>query len=115
MSGMHTDPHRLLRRPFCLCDVMLQPVVLQVLLSAVLLTHVSSSPACASEDAASKPLRSLVVKPDPAGGVRATATLLFPGGPPLLQSILTDYQRWPELFETRMRLANLEDHAGRVT
>jgi polyketide cyclase/dehydrase/lipid transport protein len=95
---------------------MLRPVVLHILWSAFLLTLVSSSPAGASDDAASaQPLRSLVVKPDPAGGVRATATLLFPGSPPLLQSILTDYRRWPELFETRMRLANLEDQAGRVT
>ena len=61
------------------------------------------------------PLRSLVVKPDLAGGVRATAILLFPGSPALLHSILADYRHWPELFETRMRLANLEDHAGRVT
>jgi hypothetical protein len=59
-------------------------------------------------------LRALVVQPDPAGGVRATATLLFPGGPTVLQSILSDYRKWPELFETQMRLAHLEERDGLV-
>lgn len=95
---------------------MIRPVLLYILLSTCLVNLMSFSLACAGDDAASiQPLRSLVVKPDPAGGVRATATLLFPGSPTLLHSILADYRHWPELFETRMRLANLEDHAGRVT
>jgi hypothetical protein len=95
---------------------MLQPILLHILLLVCLMTLMSSSPASASEDAASvQPLRALVVKPDPAGGVRATATLLFPGSPALLHSILADFRHWPELFETRMRLASLEDHGGRVT
>lgn len=59
-------------------------------------------------------LRALVVKPDPAGGVRATATLLFPGSPAVLHSILTEYRKWPELFETPMRLAHLEERNDRV-
>lgn len=70
--------------------------------------------ATAEDTAAVQPFKALVVKPDPDGGVRAVATLLFPGSPALLQSILADYRNWPQLFETRMRLANLEDHAGRV-
>jgi hypothetical protein len=55
-----------------------------------------------------------VVQPDPDGGVRATATLLFPGGPAVLQSILSEYRKWPELFETRMRVAQVEEQDGRV-
>ena len=59
-------------------------------------------------------LRALVVKPDPAGGVRATATLLFPGSPAVLHSILSEYRKWPELFETRMRIAQVEERDGYV-
>lgn len=59
-------------------------------------------------------LRSLVVQQDPAGGVRATATLLFPGSPAVLHSILTEYRKWPELFETQMRIAQVEEREGRV-
>lgn len=82
----------------------------------ILLTLLSSAPALAAEEdaVALQPLKSLAVKLDPAGGVRATATLLFPGSPAMLHSILTDYRHWPDLFETRMRLANLEDRGGRV-
>ncbi|MEP7152030.1 MAG: SRPBCC family protein [Nitrospira sp.] len=95
---------------------MVRAVVFLALLSASLMGLISYSVAVATaEDAVLvQPLKALVVKLDPAGGVRATATLLFPGSPSLLQSILTDYRNWPQLFETRMRLANLEDHAGRV-
>ena len=101
--------------PF-LKTTMLRAVVFFTLLSASLMGPISYSMAVATaEDAVVvQPLKALVVKADPAGGVRATATLLFPGSPSLLQSILTDYRNWPQLFETRMRLANLEDHAGRV-
>ncbi len=58
--------------------------------------------------------RPLKVISDPAGGVRAIATIIFPAPPPIMQSILTDYRRWPELFEVRMRLAGLEEHPGGV-
>lgn len=59
-------------------------------------------------------LRPLLVQTDPGGGVKATATLLFPGSPSVLQSILTEYRKWPELFETRMRIAQVEEHDGHV-
>lgn len=59
-------------------------------------------------------LRPLLVEPDPGGGVKATATLLFPGSPSVLHSILTEYRKWPELFETRMRMAQVEEHEGHV-
>lgn len=58
--------------------------------------------------------RVLRVISDPAGGVRATATIIFPAPPPTMQSILSDYRKWPELFDVRMRLAALEEHPGGV-
>lgn len=59
-------------------------------------------------------LRELVVQAEPTGGVRATATLLFPGNPSVLHSILAEYRKWPELFETKMRMAEVEEHEGHV-
>lgn len=49
----------------------------------------------------------LDVKTDPAGGVVATARVLFPAGPDIIHSILTDFAHWPDLFEVRMRVADL--------
>lgn len=57
----------------------------------------------------------LEVKAEPGGGVRATARVLFPAKPEVIQSLLTDYPRWPELFEVRMRLADLNIHKGVAT
>lgn len=87
-----------------------------ILLSACLIAPVSNQMvvAAAEQAASAQPLQALVVKPDPAGGVRAMATLLFPGSPTVLHSILTDYAHWPDLFETKMRLASLQDLDGRV-
>ncbi len=95
---------------------MIRAVVVIALFSVGLpgLTSCSVAVATAENAGLVQPLKALVVKADPAGGVRATATLLFPGSPSLLHSILTDYRNWPRLFETRMRLANLEEHDGRV-
>ena len=52
----------------------------------------------------------LDVTPEPKGGVRATATVRFPAKPAMVQALLTDYHRWPDLFETRMRVAELNVH-----
>lgn len=73
-----------------------------------------AAPSWAGEVGSVYLLRPLVVQPDPAGGVRATATLLFPGSPAVLHSILTEYRKWPELFETRMRVAQVEERGGHV-
>jgi hypothetical protein len=54
----------------------------------------------------------LDVKTDPAGGVIATARVLFPAGPEIIYSLLTDFPRWPELFEVRMRLVDLQVRQG---
>jgi ribosome-associated toxin RatA of RatAB toxin-antitoxin module len=57
----------------------------------------------------------LQVKTDPAGGVIATARVLFPAGPEIIHSLLTDFRRWPELFEVRMRLVDLQIRQDVVT
>jgi hypothetical protein len=56
----------------------------------------------------------LEVRTEPTGGVRATATLLFPVEPAIIRRILTDYARWPELFDVRMRMAEIREQDGRV-
>jgi hypothetical protein len=43
------------------------------------------------------------------GGVRATATILFPVEPAIIQRLLTDYPHWPDLFEVRMRVVGLTE------
>lgn len=42
------------------------------------------------------------------------ATVFFPARPDILQAILTDYAKWPELFEVRMRVASLDLQGGRA-
>jgi hypothetical protein len=57
---------------------------------------------------------SLEVKTQPTGGVKATATVLFPVEPGIIQQLLTDYSHWPELFDTHMRMAEIREQAGSV-
>ncbi len=54
----------------------------------------------------------LDVHVEPAGGVRAKATILFPVEPAVIQRLLTDYAHWPDLFEVRMRIAELREQDG---
>ncbi|MFO0706559.1 MAG: hypothetical protein U0412_06865 [Nitrospira sp.] len=56
----------------------------------------------------------LEVHPEPAGGVRAIATVLFPVEPAIIQRLLTDYAHWPDLFDTRMRMVEIREEAGLV-
>lgn len=63
---------------------------------------------CPSVVAAPVDFESLDVKPEPGGGVRAVAHVIFPARPALIQSMLTDYAHWPALFEVRMRLVDLK-------
>src|SRR5512138_3163802 len=62
---------------------------------------------------AAEPLM-LDVRTEPTGGVRATATILFPVEPTIIQRLLTDYAHWPELFEVRMRMAEIRVEDGKV-
>jgi hypothetical protein len=57
----------------------------------------------------------LDVRTEPTGGVRATATILFPVPVSVIQAILTDYTHWPELFEGRMKVADLKVQNGVAT
>jgi hypothetical protein len=52
----------------------------------------------------------LEVKTESGGGVRATAHVTFPAKPDVIQAMLTDYPRWPELFDIRMRMADITIH-----
>jgi len=56
----------------------------------------------------------LDIRTEPAGGVRATATILFPVEPTIIQRLLTDYAHWPELFEVRMRMAEIRVEDGKA-
>lgn len=57
----------------------------------------------------------LEVKAQPGGGVRATAEVLFPATPSIVQRLLSDYIHWPDLFEVRMRVAELNLRDGVAT
>ena len=54
------------------------------------------------------------VRSESTGGVRATATILFPVESAVIHRILTDYARWPELFDVRMRMAEIREQDGKV-
>lgn len=56
----------------------------------------------------------LEVQVQATGGVKATATALFPVEPGILQQLLTDYAHWPDLFDTRMRIAEIREQVGSV-
>jgi hypothetical protein len=58
---------------------------------------------------------SLDVRGDPAGGVRATAEVVFPAPVHVVQSILTSYLEWPTLFDTKMNVASLSIDQGIAT
>lgn len=57
----------------------------------------------------------LEVAQDPMGGIRATARLVLPAKTRVIYDLLTDYNRWPELFDVRMRLAGLTVQDGVAT
>jgi ribosome-associated toxin RatA of RatAB toxin-antitoxin module len=61
------------------------------------------------------PQEFLQVTTDPAGGVIATARILFPASPEIIHSLLTDFPHWPDLFEVRMRLVDLQIREDVVT
>jgi ribosome-associated toxin RatA of RatAB toxin-antitoxin module len=57
----------------------------------------------------------LEVAVDSEGGVRATAQVFFPAGPDVVQALLADYLHWPDLFEVRMRVAEVDMRDGVAT
>jgi ribosome-associated toxin RatA of RatAB toxin-antitoxin module len=56
----------------------------------------------------------LDVRTESTGGVKATATILFPVEPAIIRQLLTDYAHWPDLFDVRMRMAEIREQDGRV-
>lgn len=58
----------------------------------------------------------LDVRLEPGGGIHATARVTFPAKPSIIQSMLSDYAHWPDLFGVRMRMADiaLRDGVARV-
>ena len=57
----------------------------------------------------------VTVNIDPGGGIRATAQVFFAAKPEIIQTILTDYAHWPELFDVRMKVASLTIEHGIAT
>ncbi|MDP1945977.1 MAG: SRPBCC family protein [Nitrospirota bacterium] len=57
----------------------------------------------------------LDVRTEPTGGVKATAAIVLPAPVSVVQAILTDYVHWPELFEVRMRMADVSILDGVAT
>ncbi len=68
---------------------------------------------CSGWSLAEEPV-ALEVHTEPAGGVKATATVIFPVEPGIIQRLLTDYAHWPDLFDTRMRVAEIREQNGTV-
>ncbi|WP_455242482.1 SRPBCC family protein [Petrachloros mirabilis] len=54
----------------------------------------------------------LDVTTETSGGVRARAHVTFHAKPSLILAMLTDYAHWPDLFEIRMRMADLKIRDG---
>src|SRR5689334_22719761 len=52
-----------------------------------------------AEGVAATDVEKLEVAAEPGGGVRATAHVLFPAPPAVVQALLADYPHWPDLFE----------------
>jgi ribosome-associated toxin RatA of RatAB toxin-antitoxin module len=57
----------------------------------------------------------LDVRTEPTGGVKATATIVLPAPVSVVQAILTDYAHWPELFEVRMKVVDVNIQDGVAT
>ncbi len=56
----------------------------------------------------------LDVRTEPTGGVKATATILFPVESAIILQLLTDYAHWPDLFDVRMRMAEIRVQEGKA-
>lgn len=69
---------------------------------------------CAAASVATHGQTTLTVTGDPAGGLRATASLHLPVPPSVVQQVLTDYENWPHLFGVPMRIARLDRRPDKV-
>lgn len=83
---------------------------LRISLAAVCLVGAVGLPAQAADAPATK----LEIHDDPAGGKNAVATLRIAAPPDAVRAVLSDYERWPDLFDGRFRIVKLERLDGRV-
>lgn len=83
---------------------------LRISLAAVCLVGAVGLPA----QAADTPAMELEIHDDPAGGKKAVATLRIAAPPDAVRAVLSDYERWPDLFDGRFRIVKLERLDGRV-
>ena len=82
-----------------------------LVVSAMLVFYTGQEPAFALAAESAK----LEVRTDSGGGIRATAQVLFPAKTEIIQGLLTDYSHWPDLFEVRMRIADIQIKSGIAT
>jgi hypothetical protein len=69
---------------------------------------------CVAASATTHDRTTLTVTGDPAGGLRATASLRLPVPPSVVQQVLTDYENWTYLFGVPMRIARLDRRPDKV-
>lgn len=67
---------------------------LRISLAAVCLVGAVGLPG----QAADAPATELKIHDDPAGGKKAVATLRIAASPDAVRAVLSDYERWPDLF-----------------
>jgi ribosome-associated toxin RatA of RatAB toxin-antitoxin module len=84
------------------------------LLRAVLTAVYLASAVGLQAQAGDVPATVLEISDDPAGGKKAVATLRIAVPPDAVRAVLSDYERWPDLFDGRFRIAKLERLEGRV-
>jgi len=84
-------------------------ILLLVLLGSFLLVSGLQNGLCAAEPDV------LEVKTESGGGIKATAHVFFPAKPEVVLAMLTDYVHWPELFDVRMKVADLSIREGVAT
>lgn len=63
---------------------------------------------------ANEGIGSLTVNTLSTGGFRALSTFHVGADASIVQSVITDYEQWPELFDTDLRITKIERLEGRV-
>jgi ribosome-associated toxin RatA of RatAB toxin-antitoxin module len=93
------------------CDRRTKTIGILLLILAAAMAAVMFGMPVYAEDA---PDTVLDIRDDPAGGKKVAATLRIAAPPDAVRAVLSDYERWPDLFDGRFRMAKLERLNGRV-